>query len=131
MKTILATKSKLKNNLLVHQQLRRSRNGQHYQIAGNSRGNNYRPLLFVYLHNQVVTTALEPKGLSSGTKGKLVGKVRRLQNRDNPQPSSNLSQKDSRNAVQRLNGNGLPKRWLKIESVPTEMWLVRGILWVC
>jgi hypothetical protein len=79
MKTILATKSKLKNNLLVHQQLRRSRNGQHYQIAGNFRGNNYRPLLFVYLHNQVVTTALEPKGLSSGTKGKLVDKVRRLQ----------------------------------------------------
>ena len=79
MKTILATKSKLKNNLLVHQQLRLCRNGQHYQIAGNSRGNNYRPLLFVYLHNQVVTTALEPKGLSSGTKGKLVGKVRRLQ----------------------------------------------------
>ena len=39
MKTILAAKSKSKNDLLVHQQLRHRRKGQHYQIAGNSRGN--------------------------------------------------------------------------------------------
>jgi hypothetical protein len=35
----LAAKSKSKKGLLVHQLLRRCRKGQHYQIAGNSRGN--------------------------------------------------------------------------------------------
>ncbi len=34
MKRILATKSKSEKDLLVHQQLRLCRNGQHYQIDG-------------------------------------------------------------------------------------------------
>ena len=131
---ILAAKSKSKKDLLVHQQLRYHRNGQHYQIAGNSRGDiDTSP--FVCKHNQVVTTAQEPKGLSCSTKGKLVGMVRRLQIETIRSQVLTCPEKDSMNAVQRLNGNGLRLQKcstrLKIESVPTEMWSSRGMKRIC
>lgn len=119
--------------MLVHQQLRYHRNGQHYQIAGNSRGDiDTSP--FVYKHNQVVTTAQEPKGLSCSTKGKLVGMVRML--RIETIRSQVLRRLlNAMNAVQRLNGNGLRLQKcssrLKIESVPTEMWSSRGMKRIC
>jgi len=118
--------------LLVHQQLQYC-NGQHYQIAGNSRGDiDTSP--FVYKHNQVVTTAQEPKGLSCSTKGKLVGMVRRL--RIETIRSQVLRRLiNAMNAVQRLNGNGLRLQKcntrLKIESVPTEMWSSKGMKRIC
>ena len=52
---------------------------QHRQIAGTS--------------SQVFRTALIPKGLISGTPGKLGGYGKNRNNRENPQPSPKVSRK--------------------------------------
>ena len=92
-------------------------NGQHCQIAGNSCQN--------------ITTVLGSKDQPSNTKGKLVGMVRRLY------VGTIRSQVLMSRARQRMQFRDLMSvGWLqgnqhKIKSVPTEMWSVRGIQYVC
>ena len=64
---------------------------QHCQIAGKS--------------CQVVATVLSSKERYTDTPGKLGGYGKNATNRDNPQPSPNVSE-ETMDAVQRLNGSG-------------------------
>lgn len=127
MNTILATKSKSKKGLLVHQQMwciashRATRSN-----CGKLSWQRFRPLLCVNHHTQVVTTAQEPKGLSCSTKGKLVGKVRRLQIETIRSQVLTCQKMTARMQFRDSMVVGREQR-LKIESVPTEMWSSRGI----
>jgi hypothetical protein len=87
-------------------------NEQHCQIAGNS--------------CKAICTALKPKGLFSGTPGKLGGYGKNQIDRDYPQPSPNTNIGDGCSSETQWQWADLYDR-LKIESVPMETWLLRGI----
>jgi hypothetical protein len=131
-KIILAAKSKSKKDLLVHQQLLCDGviKGNIIKLRETLVATNHSVAVCVIRHNQVVTTAQEPKGQSCSTKGKLVGKVRRLQIETIRSQVLNCLNMTARTQFRDSMVMGRQKR-LKIESVPTEMWSSRGMIYIC
>ncbi len=102
-------------------------NGQHCQIAGNSCGyftdSSY--LVTQVSHNY----RLETERSVLWHQGEIRGYGKKVMNRDNPQPSP----KDCiiYGCSSETQCQWATEKWLKIESIPTEMWSLRGTPSIC
>jgi hypothetical protein len=132
MKNIWLLRVNHQKGLLVHQQLACCAgrvNGQHCQIAGNSRGNFSRELLLVRWEQGGHNYRLGTERSVLWHQGETRGYGKKVMNRDNPQPSPKSGRKTRHGCSSETQCQWAAR--LKIESVPTEMWSSRGTSRVC